>query len=597
MTATVAPSAMLSAFPSRLHDVLRRWARPLPIAAALGLLGACSTTPPATPMASTAPASNGAPAATVALRILAINDFHGNLKPPVGGIRIQHPTKPGEHLDVDAGGAEYLATAVAQARKGQAHHVFVAAGDLVGGTPLLSALFNDEPAIESLSAMDLALSSVGNHEFDAGVDELRRRQHGGCHPEKGCQGPAPFKGASFQYLAASTIDTATGQPLFPAYAIREFEGIPVAFIGLALKGTPGIVVPSSIKGLRFDDEAETINRLVPQLKARGVEAIVVLIHEGGYPVGDYNECPGISGPIVNIVKQLDPAVDLVVSGHTHRAYNCRIDGRLVTSGDKYGTIVTAIDVQLDRKTRDVRSAVAENRIVRHDQYAKDAGQTALIAAYESKATAIIDQPVGRIGASFTREEDAAGATTMGQLVADAHWAALRAPEDGGAEFAITNIGGVRSSLPYLGDGTVSFGQVYTTQPFNNNLVVTSLSGAQIKEALEQQWIGQPKFRPLQLSEGLSYAYDLTQPIGQRVVAGSLTLRGEPLRMDARYRVAMNMFLATGGDGFPAFAQGQILQRGAIDHEALVAYLKAHPGLVPAARDRVKVLAPRPGSPR
>ncbi len=581
MTATVAPSAMSSAFSSRLRGALRRWYRPLPLAAALGLLSACSTTPPTTP------ASNPAPSGTVALRILAINDFHGNLKPPVGGIRIQHPTQPGEHLDVDAGGAEYLATAVAQARKGHANHVFVAAGDLIGGSPLLSALFNDEPAIESLSAMDLALSSVGNHEFDAGVDELRRRQQGGCHPEKGCQGPAPFKGARFQYLAASTIETATGKPLFPAYAIREFEGIPVAFIGLALKGTPGIVVPSSVKGLRFDDEAETINRLVPQLKARGVEAIVVLIHEGGYPVGDYNECPGISGPIVNIVKQLDPAVDLVVSGHTHRAYNCRIDGRLVTSGDKYGTIVTAIDVQLDRRTRDVRSAVAENRLVRHDQYTKDAGQTALIAAYESKATAIIDRPVGRIGAAFTREEDAAGATTMGQLVADAHWAATRAPEDGGADFALTNIGGVRSNLPFQGDGTVSFGQVYTTQPFNNNLVVIRLTGAQLKEALEQQWVGQPKFRPLQLSEGLSYAYDARQPIGQRVVAGSLQLRGVPLRMDAPYRVAMNVFLATGGDGFPAFAQGEILQRGVIDHEALVAYLKAHPGLKPTPRDRVQ----------
>lgn len=594
MTAPVSPSRLLPS-PRETLRCLRRGYRPLPLLAALSLVAACST-PPAPPSPSTsaptsvatsASTSAAIPGDTVALRILAINDFHGNLKPPVGGIRIQHPTQPGAHLDVDAGGAEYLATAVAEARAGHANHVFVAAGDLVGGSPLLSALFNDEPAIESLSAMDLALSSVGNHEFDAGVDELRRRQHGGCHPEKGCQGPAPFKGAAFQYLAASTIETATGQPLFPAYAIRSFEGIPVAFIGLTLKGTPGIVVPSSVKGLRFEDEAETINRLVPQLRARGVEAIVVLIHEGGFPSGDYNECPGISGPIVQIVKQLDPAVDLVVSGHTHKAYNCRIDGRLVTSGDKYGTIVTAIDVQLDRKTRDVRSAVAENRLVRHDQYAKDPRQTALIGAYERQATAIIDRPIGRIGDSFTREEDTAGATTMGQLVADAHWAAMRAPEDGGADFAITNIGGVRSNLPFQGDGTVSFGQVYTTQPFNNNLVVMRLTGAQLKEALEQQWVGQPKFRPLQLSEGLSYAYDARRPIGERVLEGSLRLRGVPLRLDAHYRVAMNMFLATGGDGFPAFAQGQILQRGAIDHEALVAYLKAHPGLKPAPRDRVQ----------
>lgn len=572
--------AALNGFPSTSQRPSWRPA----LAAALAALGlvACSTAP----VPSTNPEA-AAPADLVPLRILAINDFHGNLKPPAGGIRIKDPQRPEAFVDVDAGGAEYLSTAVAQARAGHANNVFVAAGDLVGGTPLLSALFNDEPAIESLSAMGLALSSVGNHEFDAGLEELQRRQHGGCHPEKGCQGPAPFKGATFQYLAASTIETATGKPIFPAYAIRYFDGIPVAFIGLALKGTPGIVVPSSVKGLRFDDEAQTVNRLVPQLRAQGVEAIVVLIHEGGFPAGDYNECPGISGPIVNIVKQLDPAVDLVVSGHTHRAYNCRIAGRLVTSGDKYGTIVTAIDVRLHRKSRDIVSTMAENRIVRHDQYGRDASQTALIAAYESKAAAIIDRPVGRIGASFTREEDSAGATTMGQLVADAHWAATRAPEDGGADFAITNIGGVRSSLLFSGDGSVSFGQVYTTQPFNNNLVVMQLSGAQLKAALEQQWIGQPKFRPLQLSEGLSYAYDASRPIGERVVSGSLQLRGQPLRMDASYKVGMNMFLATGGDGFPAFAQGKILQRSVVDHEALVNYLQAHPGLKPAPRDRVQ----------
>ncbi|HLO94747.1 MAG TPA: metallophosphoesterase, partial [Burkholderiaceae bacterium] len=459
---------MTSAAPHGTRPAFPRLCWRPTLAAALAALGlaACSTAPLPSPAGPATPAAASDP---VPLRILAINDFHGNLRPPAGGIRIKDPQRPGAFLDVDAGGAEYLSTAVAQARAGHANNVFVAAGDLVGGTPLLSALFNDEPAIESLSAMGLALSSVGNHEFDAGLDELQRRQRGGCHPEKGCQGPAPFKGASFQYLAASTIETATGKPIFPAYAIRQFEGIPVAFIGLALKGTPGIVVPSSVKGLRFDDEAETVNRLVPQLRAQGVEAIVLLIHEGGYPSGDYNECPGISGPIVDIVKHLDKAVDLVVSGHTHRAYNCRIDGRLVTSGDKYGTIVTAIDVKLDRRTRDIVSTSAENRIVRHDQYGKDATQTALIAAYESKATAIIDRPVGRIGASFTRDEDAAGATTMGQLVADAHWAAMRAPENGGADFAITNIGGVRSSLLFSGDGSVSFGQIYTTQPFNNNL--------------------------------------------------------------------------------------------------------------------------------
>ena len=225
--------------------------------------------------------------------------------------------------------------------------MFVAAGDLIGASPFLSAMFHDEPTIEAMSMMGLEIASVGNHEFDEGKDELLRMQNGGCHPVDRCLGPHPFPGAKFHYLAASTVVKDSGKTLFPPYEIKTFDGIPVAFIGLTLKGTPGLISPASAAGLEFRDEAETVNALVPELKAKGVEAIVVLIHEGGQPTGDYNECPGISGPIVDIVKKFDHAVDIVVSGHTHQAYVCNIDGRLVTSGDKYGTLVTAIDVKLD----------------------------------------------------------------------------------------------------------------------------------------------------------------------------------------------------------------------------------------------------------
>src|SRR5947208_1018900 len=317
-------------------------------------------------------------AAPVELRILAINDFHGNLRPPPGGIRIGDPEDKAKKVMVAAGGAEYMATLVKQLREGHSNTVFVAAGDLIGASPFLSAMFHDEPSIESLSMMGLAITSVGNHEFDEGKTELLRMQNGGCHPVDGCQGPHPFTGAKFHYLAASTIETATGKSVLPPYEIREFGGIPVAFIGLTLKGTAGIVSPAGIAGLEFRDEAATVNALVPQLKARGVEAIVVLIHEGGEPTGDYNECPGISGPIVDIVKKFDRAVDVVVSGHTHRAYVCDIDGRLVTSGDKYGTLVTAIDLKLDRTSRDVISAKASNTIVRTASYARAPEQTALL---------------------------------------------------------------------------------------------------------------------------------------------------------------------------------------------------------------------------
>src|SRR4030081_1979168 len=320
--------------------------------------------------------AQGAP---VDLRILAINDFHGNLRPPEGGIRIADPDDKTRKIAVAAGGAEYMATLVKQLRQGAKNNIFVAAGDLIGASPFLSAMFHDEPSIKSLSMMGLEVAAVGNHEFDEGKDELLRMQNGGCHPLDKCQGPHPFAGATFHYLAASTVETATGKTVLPPYEIKVFDGIPVAFIGLTLKGTPGIVSPVGVAGLEFKDEADTVNALVPELKAQGVEAIVVLIHEGGLPTGDYNECPGISGAIVDIVKKFDHAVDVVVSGHTHQAYVCEIDGRLVTSGDKYGTIVTAIDLKLDSVTHDVISARADNIIVRTGAYAGDPEQTAMLA--------------------------------------------------------------------------------------------------------------------------------------------------------------------------------------------------------------------------
>jgi 5'-nucleotidase len=331
--------------------------------------------------------SHAQPAA-VDLRILAINDFHGYLRPSPGGISITDPADKTKKITVPAGGAEHMATLVKQLREGHRNTIFVAAGDLIGASPFLSAMFHDEPTVEALSMMGLNISAVGNHEFDEGKDEILRMQNGGCHPVDNCQGPHPFAGAKFRYLAASTVEKSSGKPVLPAYDIREFDGIPVAFIGLTLKGTPNLVSPVGIAGLEFRDEAETVNALVPELKARGVEAIVVLIHEGGYAPGDYNDCPGIVGPIVDIVKKFDKAVDVVVTGHTHRAYVCEIDGRLVTSGDKYGTLVTAIDLKLDPVTRDIVSAKADNNIVRTASLVKDAAQTALIEAYDRLAAPI-----------------------------------------------------------------------------------------------------------------------------------------------------------------------------------------------------------------
>jgi 5'-nucleotidase len=532
------------------------------------LLAGCATPPPAEP---------------VQVRVLAINDFHGNLKPPLGGIRIQDRANPGKTLSVPAGGAEHLATAVGELTRAHPNHIFVAAGDLVGASPLLSSLFHDEPTIDALGLMQLEASAVGNHEFDAGAQELLRKQRGGCHPVDGCKGPTPFRGARYQYLAASTVDVKTGQTLFPAYYIKRFQGIPVAFIGLTLEGTPGIVVPEAVAGLAFRNEADTVNRLVPELRRQGIAAIVVLIHEGGLPTGDYNECPGISGAIVDIVKKLDRAVDLVISGHTHRAYNCRIDGRLVTSGDKYGTIVTAIDLMLDPKTGRVSSAVADNVIVR-TSFAKDPRQTQLIEQYERLAAPLAQRVVGRITAALPRTPNPAGESALGQVIADAQ---LAATQGAGAQVAFMNPGGIRAALPLPADGLLRYQDLFAVQPFYNNLVTLTLSGAQVLELLEQQWVGQEAGGALlQVSRGFSYAWDNQRPVGQRVVPGSVRLQGQALDPSANYRVTVNAFLAGGGDKFLVLKQGRDLRTGIMDVDALEQFVKNNPTLAPAPLDRI-----------
>lgn len=520
---------------------------------------------------------------TVAVRIVAINDFHGNLQPPPDGLRIQDRSQPGQTVSIKAGGAERMASAVADLTKSHPDHVFVAAGDLVGASPLLSSLFHDEPTIEALSLMGLEASAVGNHEFDGGTQELRRKQVGGCHPVDGCRGPVPFRGAQFKYLAANTVDSSTGKTFFPPYFVKRFQGIPVAFIGITLEGAPGIIVPSSIAGLDFKNEADTVNSLVPLLRAQGVEAIVVLIHEGGLPTGDYNECPGISGPIVDIVKRFDKAIDLVISGHTHKAYNCRIDGRLVTSGDKYGTMLTSIDLVLARRSGDVQSAVANNVIIAPD-FPKNAQQSRIIAQYEQLARPLAKRVVAHIDATLSTTANPAGESPLGQVIADAH---LLSTKDAGAQVAFMNPGGIRAVLGKPEGGDLVYEELFTVQPFHSSLVTLTLTGAQIFDILEQQWINQePEGNLLQVSRGFTYTWDSAKPVGSRVVPGSVLLEGRAVESGAVYRVTANAFLAGGGDKFPAFKLGRDRRIGISDVEALEQYVKASKNLTSRQQDRV-----------
>lgn len=550
-----------------------RAVRALSLVAAAVLAG-CASGPFTPPVAK--------PQGPVAVKVLAINDFHGNLKAPPGGIRVADPANPGKFINVQAGGAPQLATAVSTLRAQNPNHVFVAAGDLVGGTPLLSALFRDEPTIEALNLMGLEAAAMGNHELDRGPTELLRLQNGGCHPKDGCTAGQTFAGARFQYLAANTVVQATGKTLLPAVHIKTFQGVPVAFIGVTLEGTPSIVIPSGTAGLKFRDEADTVNELVPQLQKQGIEAIVLLIHEGGQPTGDYNTCTGISGPIVDIVKRLNKAVDLVISGHTHRAYNCVIDGLPVTSGDRYGTLITQIDLLLDPQSKDVISVKPENVIVQPERFQPDARVAELVSRYEALVKPLARRPVARLVAPFTTRPNPAGENSIGQLVADAQLAATKAA---GAEIAFMNGGGLRSPLGGEGRMDIVYEDLFAVQPFGNQLVTMTVTGAQLLQLLNQQ-LDTDRERVLLVSRGLTYTWDAARPRGQRVLNETVRLNGQPVRPDQRIRITANNFIADGGDGFPVLRQGTERTLGPSDIDALEAYVRSTPNLAPDTAPRI-----------
>ena len=537
-------------------------------------------------LAAASPSNAHRPARTVHVTVLAINDFHGNLIPPSGGIVVGDPRDPSGKTSVAAGGSEYMGTLIHQLRAKNRNTIFVSAGDVIGASPLLSALFHDEPTVESLSLMGLEVSTVGNHEFDEGPAELSRIQNGGCHPKDGCKGPHRFAGARFRYLAANVVQKASGKTLFPAYYVKSFGGVPVAFIGIALQGTPDIVSPSATEGLEFQDEAASVNALVPKLRARGVEAIVVLIHDGDAQTGDYNDCRAMSGALVDIVPKLDKAVDVVVSGHTHQAYNCTIDGRLVTSANRYGTLVTDIDLSLDVKTHDVVSAKAENLIVRDDRYARDPGQTALLASYQAIAGPLANRKVGAITQSLKRDPDPTGESPLGELLASAQLAATSSPQRGGAQIAFLNAGSVRAEIVRRASGEVTYADLFEAQPFGNSLVTLTLTGAQPRTLLEQQWSNPSAPRMLQVSDGFSYSWDALRPPGQKVLADSITLNGKPVDPQGVYRVTVTDYLADGGDGLAVLKEGADRVAAMPDIEATEAYLQAHSPVSPPALDRV-----------
>jgi 5'-nucleotidase len=604
-------------------------------------------------------ASLGACAATVVpqlpftVKIIGFNDYHGNLESP--GTFGQNTLVPPANRP-RVGGADFMAASVARMKAQNPLNVVVGAGDFIGATPLISALFFDEPAIETLNKIGVEFNAVGNHEFDKGSAELRRLQNGGCKLTDGlpdpnsCKGlgsnaPGTFDGARFKWLSANVIETATGRPLLAPYGVKTFNGVKVAFIGMTLKATPTIVTPSGVAGLEFRDEADTVNALVPRLRAQGIESIVVLVHQGGFQtspnVGDINGCDGnlknangSESDLGAIVKRLDNAVDLVISGHTHSAYNCSAStldvnsagvstprstglanktGRLipVTSASAFGRVLTDVDMTINPVTRDVTAVAVTNRLVdRTDPalisaVALDPTVTNIVSGYSSLISPLANRVLGTISSALTNVANAAGEMGAGSLIADAQLQATQPAALGGAVMAFMNAGGVRSpgfvSAPILPATAgvypynVTYGNAFTVQPFGNSLVTMTLTSQQIKNLLEQQFagcLGQLTQRIMQISNGLKYSWSLSALPCSKITDVSFTptdvtvtppvstgateqivLNGVVTNPTKTYRVTVNNFMATGGDGYTVLLGGTNVLGGAQDIDALVSYLQ------------------------
>ncbi|MCX5265062.1 bifunctional UDP-sugar hydrolase/5'-nucleotidase [Streptomyces sp. NBC_00199] len=545
------------------------------------------------------------------VQLLSFNDLHGNLEPPSGSSgRVTELQADGTTKTIDAGGVEYLATHLREARKGNAYSVTAAGGDMVGASPLISGLFHDEPTIEALNKLDLDVTSVGNHEFDEGARELGRLQNGGCHPTDGCYNGKKFRGADFPYLAANVLNEKSGKPILKPYWVWKKKDVKIGFIGVTLEDTPGVVSAEGVKGLKFKDEVETINKYARVLQKQGVKSIVALIHEGGLPAsGAYNyncDSPGagagISGPIVDIAKNVTPAVDALVTGHTHAAYACTIPDpsgkpRTVTSAASFGRLYTDTTLTYDRYTGDIaRTAVKSANHVVTRTVAKAPDMTELISRWNTLAAPIGNRAIGYISADVP---NTGTESPMGDLIADAQlWYGKKLDAD--VDLALMNPGGVRAGLTYAakgaeGDGVVTYAEGFTVQPFSNTVNLQSFTGAQLIQVLKEQVSGTNASAPkiLQPSSDLTYTLDLTKAGADRVVADSVKVNGVAVDPAATYRVATNSFLAGGGDGFPTLGQGTNDLVGADDLSALEQYLLANSSaagpIAPPATNRITIV--------
>jgi 5'-nucleotidase len=581
------------------------------------------------------PGVAGAKQSDTHVQLLAINDLHGHLAPNTPGtiqVGCCNPVMTGgvqtgwTQKTVPAGGIAYLATHIQTQRKTNPNTITVGAGDLIGASPLVSALFHDEPTIEALNSIGMDVSGVGNHEFDEGVDELLRMRYGdqhggdGCHPVDGCQDGTPFGGSIFEYLAANVFFAGTDDTILPPYEVRQVGNAKVAFIGLTFEGTPTVVTPSAVEGLEFRPEVHAVNALVDQLRnEQGVKAFVVLLHQGGTqrppappplsgtPVGDeytdVNKCVNFNGPeMEQIAAGIDPRVSVIVSGHTHQPYVCTMAGKLVTSAASFGRVVTDIDLTIDQRSKSVTAATATNRIVTQD-VPKDADTQAILDKYTTLSAPLANKVIGRITADIRSARDTpsgqnpAGEQPMGDVIADAMLEATTPTDFGGAKAAFMNSGGVRAGLIFNqisgGEqpGEVTYGEAFTVQPFGNTIVVKTCTGQQIYDVLNQQFNNPAAGSNRIMLPSANVHYQWTTSGGPHVVDGSVSFDGgtTPVDKAASYRIAVNNFMADGGDNYTVFKSCTEPLGGEVDLDAFARYLGAHSPVAPPTLNRIELL--------
>jgi 2',3'-cyclic-nucleotide 2'-phosphodiesterase (5'-nucleotidase family) len=483
----------------------------------------------------------------VSVQLLGINDFHGqiNTTKMIGG-------KP-------AGGAAYLG---AYLRKHEAENpentLMVHAGDAVGASAPASALLQDEPTIEIFNALGFDVGTLGNHEFDEGVDEMKRLIFGGEHEATG-----DFGGADFPYVAANVVDEKTKRPILEPYVVQEVGGVKVGFIGVVYSDTPDIVIPSGVKGISFTDETEAINKYAVELKEKGIESIVVLAHNPAYSDADGKNAVG---ELIDIAKNADDEVDVLYAGHNHAFTNTTVDNKLIVQSYASGTAFSDIDLLINKKTGDIVKKSAEVITTFHEGIKPDAEIETMVNGAYDKVKDQLNKVIGQAPNGISADANENGEVPMGNLIADSMIAQT------GTDFAFMNPGGIRAAID---TGDITWEDAFTVQPFGNDLVTMDLTGAQVIELLNQQWVtGREKI--LQIA-GLKVTYTSkeVEPGKFEGQVKDVLLADGTTKIDpnATYSVTVNNFMAGGGDGYTVLLDGANKQVDITDLDALIKHIE------------------------